>query len=318
MGTQNQRLLPLLCTPYSLVPLLFDEGREFKTTWTSQGSLTITSRPNSLDLVPCKVSSSYFWENLRFTDIPWVFFLSPVCVCVCACMRAHPQLCPTLCNPMDCHPPGSSVHGISQARILEWVAISSSRGSSQPRDGTHISCTSCISRDSLQLCPGKPPFEPLVDVSSLQSQATAGFIHAIDAGHPPWEHSCPKAVPKWYPSQCQGQASLLEFPYIKATLWDTPLSHSVLSWVSWTLKCLCWAATSHCPKENPCSACACKGLQRSQMKFRVPVEELMPETCSMLFCLPHSHLFLGTQLLLWTSLSYPYKFIPAEAGHLLL
>ena len=37
------------------------------------------------------------------------------------------QLCPTLCNPMDCSPPGSSVHGIIPARILEWVAISSSR-----------------------------------------------------------------------------------------------------------------------------------------------------------------------------------------------
>ena len=41
--------------------------------------------------------------------------------------------CPTLCDPMDCSPPGSSVHGISLARILEWVAISYSRGSSQPR-----------------------------------------------------------------------------------------------------------------------------------------------------------------------------------------
>ena len=45
----------------------------------------------------------------------------------------------TLCNPMDCSLPGSSVHGIVQAKILEWVAISSSRGSSQPRDRTHIS-----------------------------------------------------------------------------------------------------------------------------------------------------------------------------------
>ena len=42
---------------------------------------------------------------------------------------------------MDCSPPGSSVHGILQARILEWVAISFSRGSSQPRDQTQISCT---------------------------------------------------------------------------------------------------------------------------------------------------------------------------------
>ena len=44
------------------------------------------------------------------------------------------QLCLTCCDPMDCSPPGSSVHGILQARILEWVAISFSRGSSQPRD----------------------------------------------------------------------------------------------------------------------------------------------------------------------------------------
>ena len=44
----------------------------------------------------------------------------------------------TFCNPMDCSPSGSSVHGVLQARILEWVAISSSRGSSQPRDQTWV------------------------------------------------------------------------------------------------------------------------------------------------------------------------------------
>ena len=44
------------------------------------------------------------------------------------------QSCLTLCDPMDCSPPGSSVHGILQARTLEWVAMPSSRGSSQPRD----------------------------------------------------------------------------------------------------------------------------------------------------------------------------------------
>ena len=43
---------------------------------------------------------------------------------------------PMFCNPMDCRPPGSSVHGISQARILEWIAIFFSRGSSQPRTET--------------------------------------------------------------------------------------------------------------------------------------------------------------------------------------
>ena len=49
------------------------------------------------------------------------------------------QSCPTLCNPVDCSPPGSSVHGVLQARILEWVAISFSRGSSRPRDRTQVS-----------------------------------------------------------------------------------------------------------------------------------------------------------------------------------
>ena len=57
--------------------------------------------------------------------------------------RMHAKLlqsCPTLCNTMACSPPGSSVYGIFQATILEWVAVSFSRGSSQPRDQTQVSC----------------------------------------------------------------------------------------------------------------------------------------------------------------------------------
>ena len=49
---------------------------------------------------------------------------------------------PLFCDPMDCSPPGSFVHGISQARILEWAAISFSRGSSGLRDRIHVSCIS--------------------------------------------------------------------------------------------------------------------------------------------------------------------------------
>ena len=56
------------------------------------------------------------------------------------------QSCLTLCNPTDHSLPGSSVHGILQAKILEWVAMSSSRGSSQPRDRTHVSYISYIGR----------------------------------------------------------------------------------------------------------------------------------------------------------------------------
>ena len=75
----------------------------------------------------------------------------------CCCLITKPYL--TLSNPMDCNPPGSSVHGISQARILECVAISFSRGSSQPRDWTRVSCiagrlfTIWATREDLQTIP---------------------------------------------------------------------------------------------------------------------------------------------------------------------
>ena len=59
------------------------------------------------------------------------------------------QLCLTLGDPMDCSPPGSSVRGILQARILEWVAMPSSRGSSQPRDQTRVSSISCVGKQIL-------------------------------------------------------------------------------------------------------------------------------------------------------------------------
>ena len=84
----------------------------------------------------------------------WQFFkqlnIELMCVCVCVCSHS------VVSNPlrtMDCNLPGSSVHEIFQARILEWVAIFSSRGSSWPRDPACISCISCIGRRILyQLC----------------------------------------------------------------------------------------------------------------------------------------------------------------------
>ena len=72
------------------------------------------------------------------------------------CMCAQPlQLCPTPCDPMNYSPPGFSVHGILQGRMLEWVVISSSRGSSQPRERT---CISCIAG---RFFTTEPPGEPL-------------------------------------------------------------------------------------------------------------------------------------------------------------
>ena len=69
----------------------------------------------------------------------WIFWLvfSPLPLVLAKSL----QLCLTLCDPMDCSPLGSSVHGIFQARILEWVAVSFSRWSPWPRDRTWVSCT---------------------------------------------------------------------------------------------------------------------------------------------------------------------------------
>ena len=72
---------------------------------------------------------------LGFFLLLWVFIALH---CAVLCLVAH--ACLTLCDPMDSYPSGSSVHGIFQARILEWVAMPSSMGSSQPRDGTQVYC----------------------------------------------------------------------------------------------------------------------------------------------------------------------------------
>ena len=63
----------------------------------------------------------------------------PMSACVLR-LFSHVPMSLTLCDPMGCSLPGSSVHGVLQARILEWVATSSSRGSSQPRNRTRVSC----------------------------------------------------------------------------------------------------------------------------------------------------------------------------------
>ena len=76
---------------------------------------------------------------------------------LCVCAKSL-QSRPTLCNTMDCSLPGSSVHGILQSKILEWVDLPSSRGSFQPRDRTFISCILHLQVGSLPLAPpGKPP-----------------------------------------------------------------------------------------------------------------------------------------------------------------
>ena len=120
--------------------------------------------------------------ELRFTPIS--SFWSPLSVmaanCAVLCAKSL-QSCPTFCNPKDCSPPGSSIHGILQVRILEWVAISFSRGCLPPRDQTHISKVSWISVQ----------FSRSVVSDSLQP-------HGPQHARPP----CPSPTPGVYPNSC--------------------------------------------------------------------------------------------------------------------
>ena len=93
--------------------------------------------------------------------------LFPYCV--------HAKVASVMSNslqPMDCSPPDSSVHGILQARTLEWVATLSSRGSSQPRDQTHISCGSCIAG---RFFTTEPLGKPYLHITNLNSQGNYLF-----------------------------------------------------------------------------------------------------------------------------------------------
>ena len=94
-------------------------------TWGALGLLGVSLRESN-----CFISKLYFSHYFEKRS---KFPFSSMCVLV-------NHLCLTLCDPLDYSPPGSSVHGDSPARILEWVAFPSSRGSSQPRDNTWVSC----------------------------------------------------------------------------------------------------------------------------------------------------------------------------------
>ena len=115
--------------------------------------------------------------------------VSDMCEHSYACLSVHQwattmlyvlvsQSCPTLCNPMDCSPPGSSVHDILQSRILEWVTIPVSRRSSQPRDRTWVSCiagrffTTWATREAPQLGCRECKYSTLQDNTKLLFRVT--------------------------------------------------------------------------------------------------------------------------------------------------
>ena len=87
-------------------------------------------------LIIVNTKYSYLHSTLSYIKKWWMDGWIDGCVCA--------PSCPSLCDPMDCSPPGSFVHGIYQQRILEWVAISFSKGVSWPGDCTNTSCIFCI------------------------------------------------------------------------------------------------------------------------------------------------------------------------------
>ena len=103
---------------------------------------------------PVFLSNSCLSTFLHQHSLPYyVAHIQPVCACS--------QSCLTLCNPVDCSLLGSSVYGILQTRILEQVAISSSRGASRTRNRTHISTSPVSQADSLPLSHlGSPTYNP--------------------------------------------------------------------------------------------------------------------------------------------------------------
>ena len=107
-------------------------------------------RISSLNLCESDVESllrslkMHSFLKLMFTEHLFFFYQITIPACppceVKSVEKLVAQSCPTLCNPMDCSPPDSSVHGILQARILEWVAIPFFKESSQTRDRTRVFC----------------------------------------------------------------------------------------------------------------------------------------------------------------------------------
>ena len=142
----------------------------------SQGLYLLPEHPtpeNTMALVQPRLSGLLLWvqsnkeagrnacskKEKRYKIKGYMFNLRPGTL-ACLHAKSH-KSCPTVCNPVDCSPSGSSVHGILQAGIVEWVAMPSSRGSSQPIGQTRVSCLQHWQASSLSLPPpGKLPRYP--------------------------------------------------------------------------------------------------------------------------------------------------------------
>ena len=142
---------------------------------------------------------SYPWwvfihlQNFNYSTCFVIMDLEVTFPMLCSVLCSVIQLCLTPCNPMDCSSSGSSVHGILQVRILEWVAMPSSRGSSQSRDRTQVSHMQVDSL--LSEPPGKAlhflgsSFDHLPNISPDCSQATSHSRYKLDSFPFLWSYS---------------------------------------------------------------------------------------------------------------------------------
>ena len=123
-----------------------------KAKWPENSCLPSSTSHTCLLKGPYSIVTEHREDKLFF----WSKTSNAFWVNVCVSAKSF-QLCPTLCDPMDCSLPGSSVHGILQARILEWVAMPSSRGSSWPRIEPESLVSPAVQSGSLPLAPpGRP------------------------------------------------------------------------------------------------------------------------------------------------------------------
>ena len=130
------------------------------------------------------------WQNKERTPYPLVSEngfscrapLTYICVCYAGWLRSFP----TFCNPIDCRPSDSSVHGILQAGVLEWAALPSSRESSQPRDQTCFIQTSELWPPTLSWSQQTAP--PLLSIGQLQGRTVSGLPSYHPHFHPTFPH----------------------------------------------------------------------------------------------------------------------------------
>ena len=142
-----------------------------------EGEVLTTGPPGK----PFKLWFWRLWQEKPSALVSFLFLEADSAVDACApgaCVHtgSAAQLCPSLGYPVDCSPPGTSVHGVSQARMLERVAIAFSRRSSRPRAGTCISCFAG------RLFPTEPPGKPHLELCCAGSILTEGMLGGGTSG----------------------------------------------------------------------------------------------------------------------------------------